>query len=144
MLSANSWSFGNWALDFWGVKWIFLGFVWSPRDFFGCWFLPPFHHPVTWNPEYPKYHPTMRDHNAITSNYLQLKLNPSPKSYILNVSILLLLQVTFLNSQSGERPWGKTYRIHEHHPFNFLFFNHFYFLFLIFPNSVSIATQFTL
>ena len=33
---------------FWGLNFsqgIFLGFVWSLRDFFGFWFLPPFDHP---------------------------------------------------------------------------------------------------
>ena len=33
---------------FWGINFgpaIFGGFVWSPRDFLGFWFLPPFDHP---------------------------------------------------------------------------------------------------
>ena len=46
----------NSARDFWGVNFCsrdFLGgFVGSPRDFFGFWCLPPFNHPITWNPEY--------------------------------------------------------------------------------------------
>ena len=40
-----AWKFGMkflgvtfWSRDFWG-------FVWSPRDFLGFWFLPPFDHP---------------------------------------------------------------------------------------------------
>ena len=49
----------NSALDFLGGlnfgPGIFLGFVWSPRDFFGFWFLSHSNIPVTWNLEYPPW-----------------------------------------------------------------------------------------
>ena len=43
-----------WGINFGPVIFCFVLFFWSPRDFFGFWFLPPHSIiPVTWNPEYP-------------------------------------------------------------------------------------------
>ena len=105
------------------VREFFFGFVGSPRDFLGFWFLPPFDHPDTWNIESPLHPPGLwqfslqrrktrtrlvsTTHEIITGRHFKSWMFGSWDEHTATVKTLYLTTIELINDTTAlVRPIG--------------------------------------